>query len=135
MITVDNQPANVGHRLAEYSVKCSTLDQEAVLGEAQRFKIDGIFTIASDLAIPTVAYVTEKMGLQGPSRQVTGILTNKYRFRAFQKAEGLFYPRFAGGKTLKDIKNAFTNFKGTLLFKPCDLSGFRNSLKNIRELI
>ena len=50
----------------------STVDKEAILKVCQEEKIDGITTIASDVATLTVSYVAEKMGLPqtGPYESV-----------------------------------------------------------------
>ena len=43
----------------------STVDKDAILKVCQEEKIDGVTTIASDVATLTVCYVAEKMGLVG----------------------------------------------------------------------
>ena len=45
----------------------SIVEKEQILAICQQEKIDGICTIASDVAAPTVAYVAEQMGLVGNS--------------------------------------------------------------------
>ena len=51
-------------------------------------RIDGICTIASDVAAPTVAYVANQMGLVGNDYEAAVRANNKYLMReAFAKAD------------------------------------------------
>ncbi|MBQ2608211.1 MAG: hypothetical protein II588_03240, partial [Paludibacteraceae bacterium] len=45
----------------------SITEKEQILDICRREQIDGVCTIASDVAAPTVAYVAEQMGLRGNS--------------------------------------------------------------------
>ena len=89
VITVDYLPDNVGHKYSHQFVNCSTVDCAGVLAVAERLEIDGIVTLASDAAVPTIAYVTSSMGLNGASSPIAKILTNKAQFRQFQRQHGL----------------------------------------------
>lgn len=50
---------------ADYFYPISIVEKEEILKVCQEVGIDGIRTIASDVAAPTVAYVANKMGLVG----------------------------------------------------------------------
>lgn len=65
----------------------SIVEKEQILAICQQEKIDGICTIASDVAAPTVAYVAERMGLVGNSYEASLKANNKYLMRqAFMDA-------------------------------------------------
>lgn len=130
-ITVDNVPGNVGHRFSHQSVDCSTADQSGVLAAAAKLKIDGIVTFASDVATQSVGYVADQLGLAGSSQAVAKIMSNKARFRAFQKQHGgrLNYPNFVTGKSLNEIADEVTCLAPPLIFKPVDSSGSRGVVK------
>ena len=65
----------------------SIVEKEQILAICQQEKIDGICTIASDVAAPTVAYVAERMGLVGNSYGASLKANNKYLMRqAFMDA-------------------------------------------------
>jgi hypothetical protein len=49
----------------------SIVEKEQILDVCQKEHIDGICTIASDVAAPTVAYVAEQMGLVGNSYEAS----------------------------------------------------------------
>ena len=49
--------------VADFFYPISIIEKERILEICQRVGVDGICTIASDVAAPTVAYVAQKMGL------------------------------------------------------------------------
>lgn len=92
VFTCDYLPDNPGHRLADQSFNVSTTDVESVLELASRLEIDGVATLSSDPAIPTVARVANALGLPGPSRESVALLSEKDRFRALLAALGFNTP-------------------------------------------
>lgn len=63
---VTSIPGNYpGFALADQVVYENTIDLEAVLAIARREQVDGIVTAGTDVCIPTLAYVCDKMGLKG----------------------------------------------------------------------
>ena len=59
----------------------SIIEKEQILAICRNEYIDGICTIASDVAAPTVAYVAEKMGLVGNSYETALKANNKLLMR------------------------------------------------------
>jgi biotin carboxylase len=94
VLTADNRPENPGHALADAAFHVSTTDSEAMLDLARREKIDGVIAAATDVALPTAAFVAERLGLVAPTQKAVSILCSKPAFRAFQAREGLPCPRF-----------------------------------------
>jgi biotin carboxylase len=103
----------------------SIVDKDEILKVCQEKQVDGICTIASDVAAPTVAYVEEKMGLIGNSHQASVTANNKYAMRqAFMNA-GVPCPKFL---CVEDGADATTDkieksMKLPLIVKPADRSG------------
>ena len=65
----------------------SIVEKEQILEVCREKQINGICTIASDVAAPTVAYVAERMGLMGNSYETSIRANNKYIMRnAFVEA-------------------------------------------------
>jgi len=127
VITVDNIPGNAGHRLSNLAVDCSTMDCRGVANAAESCQIDGIVTFASDVAVPTVAVVADRLGLRGCSPDTATTMSNKAHFRNFQaRHPHLRRPAFAVGSRFEDI---FDTVQATVslpfLFKPVDTSGSR----------
>ena len=101
----------------------STVDKEAILKVCQEEKIDGITTIASDVATLTVNYVASRMGLLSNSDDYSEVTTNKYKMRQCFMDNDVPSPKF----TLVDDNNHYqiTGFKFPLIVKPTDRSGSR----------
>lgn len=131
VITVDNLPDNVGHKLANWSVNCSTVDLACVLAAAAELQIDGIATFASDVATQSVGYVANQLGLAGCSLLVAQTMSNKAKFRAFQRQHAgvLNSPGFASGDSMPAIADDVVVLTPPLLFKPVDTSGSRGIVR------
>ena len=82
----------------------SVVEKEQILHVCQEKHIDGICTIASDVAAPTVAYVSEKMGLVGNSYATAVRANNKYIMRnAFSQA-GVPCPKYREITSMSDVQ-------------------------------
>jgi biotin carboxylase len=125
VITVDNIPDSIGHKYSHQYVNCSTIDKEGVLKAAVELEIDGIVTFASDVAMPTLGYVAEQLGLTGPGQWGAETMANKTRFRVFQRENRLKHPNFAIVERREDLESQLSNLTPPLMFKPVDTSGSR----------
>jgi formate-dependent phosphoribosylglycinamide formyltransferase (GAR transformylase) len=125
VITVDNIPDSIGHKYSHQYVNCSTVDKKGILKAASELDIDGIVTFASDVAIPTVGYVAEQLGLTGPGHSVAETMANKTGFRVFQRENRLNHPNFAIAERREDLERQISNLMPPLMFKPVDTSGSR----------
>lgn len=139
VITLDNIPSNIGHKYSNEQVDCSTADCDRVYDAAKRLKIDGICTFGSDVALPSVACVSEKLGLLGPDLEVVETLIYKHRFREYLRKIGLQCPRFAYGKCSEDVASQVGDFVCPVFVKPTDASGSRGVVRlesyNPKELV
>lgn len=103
----------------------SIVEKEQILAICQQEKIDGICTIASDTAAPTVAYVAEQMGLVGNSYECALRANNKYLMRqAFCKA-GVPCPQYwyVNEENFEHQTLNITHLTFPLIVKPSDRSG------------
>lgn len=125
----------IGKINSDYFYPISIVEKDEILNKCKEIKIDGICSIASDLAMLTVNYVAEKLNLIGNSLECTKITTNKYEMRKILSSNGVPCPYFKLIKDLKDIKNE--NFNYPVIIKPTDRSGSRGVYKigNREELI
>lgn len=107
--------------IADVFYPVSIIEKEEILNICRNEKIDGVCTIASDVAAPTVAYVAENMGLNANSYEAALRANNKFAMReAFSKA-GVrcpSYRKIADG-TCIDL----AGWRFPLIVKPCDRSG------------
>lgn len=105
----------------------SIVEKEQILKVCQEEKIDGICTIASDVAAPTVAYVSNAMGLVGNDYEAAVRANNKYLMRqAFMKA-GVPCPKFmmVTQETIHtpEVVDGMRVFQFPMITKPSDRSG------------
>ena len=109
----------------------STIDKEAILKVCQDEQIDGITTIASDVATLTVSFVAEKMGLIGNPDKYSQTATNKYLMRKCFMEHDIPSPKFC----LTDgvIPEIAKSFAFPVIVKPTDRSGSRGVEKVEKE--
>ncbi len=72
---------DIGEAEADFFHPISIVDKALILEECRKIKIDGICSIASDLAAITVNFVAEHMGLVGNGIQNTIVATDKHAMR------------------------------------------------------
>jgi len=105
----------------------SIVEKEKILEICKQEHIDGIVTIASDVAAPTVAYVAGKMGLVGNDYEAAVRANNKYLMRNAFMAAGVPCPKYMM-LTEKDLPSMeklelLSDIKFPLIVKPSDRSG------------
>lgn len=77
---------DVGEKSADYFYPISIIEKEQITQKCREIGIDGICTIASDLAVITVNYVANQLHLNANSMECTRLSTNKHLMReAFEK--------------------------------------------------
>ena len=109
----------------------STIDKDAILKVCQEEKIDGITTIASDVATLTVNYVAEQMGLIGNPDKYSQTATNKYLMRQCFMEHNVPSPKFC--LTDGEVPVAVSSFRYPFIVKPTDRSGSRGVEKVERQ--
>jgi len=141
-ITLDNVPENVCHKFSDKSVNISTVDKDLVLNFAKREKVNGIVTCASDLALPTVAYVCNNLNLPSVSNESVSTTINKNLFRNFLVKNKLMTPKHFVFSNNKEAFETLKNLKGRWIIKPVDNSGSKglyminsgNTKDNLKEI-
>ena len=102
----------------------SIVEKEQILEICIKEQIDGICTIASDVAAPTVAFVAEKMGLVGNSYEASLKANNKWLMRQSFSSAGVVCPQFICVKgEICDIAFVQSSMSLPLIVKPSDRSG------------
>ena len=99
----------------------SIVEKEQILSICREKQIDGICTIASDVAAPTVAYIAEKMGLVGNPYEVALRANNKYLMRQAFSAAGVPCPTYHKITRFEQLNTEALWFP--LIVKPTDRSG------------
>jgi biotin carboxylase len=127
--TVDYLPDNIGHTVSHRYLNASTTDMEHILTAAQLFGVDGICTFSSDVAIPAVGYVCDKLNLPGVSYEAAQAMSSKHLFREFLRTSDLAHPAFVAGHQIEDITSGLDSLRFPVVVKPVDTSGSRGVTK------
>jgi len=113
-----------GFVYADESYVVDVLDKDENLKIARQCGIDAVTTDQSDIAVPTVAFIAEQLGLCGIGTESAELFTNKYEMR--KRCEGLGFPtpKFMICKTHHDAE-AFIKQYNKAVIKPPDSQGSR----------
>lgn len=118
---------DVGEKEADFFYPISIVEKEQILDKCREIDIDGIVTIASDLAVITVNFIAEKMGLIGNSMESTINSTNKSVMRKCFLKNGDPSPKSILVKKYSDILEYDLSYP--IIVKPTDRSGSRGITK------
>lgn len=114
---------DVGEKSADFFYPLSITEKDAILEECRRIGIDGICSIASDLAVGTVNYVASAMGLVGNSLESSSISTNKHLMKEAFYAADVPTPVSRQIESVDDIDISSLSYP--IIVKPVDRSGSR----------
>lgn len=114
---------DVGEEAADYFYPISIVEKKQILKKCQEIGIDGICTIASDLAAITVGYVADKMGLIGNSLRTVEVSTNKHLMRRCFEENGDPSPKSIRVEKASDLQDVDITYP--VIVKPLDRSGSR----------
>ena len=125
---------DVGEKEADYFYPISIIEKEKILEKCKSIGICGICSIASDLAVITVNYVSEKLELCGNKILSTMKCTNKYAMREAFYHQNDPCPRYLLIDDCGSIN--IQNLQYPLIVKPTDRSGSRGvcRIENSAEL-
>lgn len=128
-IVVSPQGDYPGFAMADKAYYFDTRDKENILAAARKEHIDAITTDQTDVAVPTVAYVAEKLGLRGIGCDLAGKLTNKYEMRKAAKTAGIATPEFGNAESYPEALQLAQEIGFPVIIKPVDSSGSRGVIK------
>ncbi len=101
------------------------LDKNACLEFAKENNIDAVLSEECDIAMPTVAYLADKLGLSSLSVDMASLYTNKYKMREFCQKKGIAYPEYYKCYNLKDAEDFFNSLNKKMVIKPLDANSSR----------
>lgn len=107
--------------VADFFYPISIVEKDAVMDVCRKVGINGICTIASDIAATTVSYVAERMGLIANSYEVAVRANNKYLMRNALAKAGLPNPSYRAVSSVEEALGI--EWKYPLVVKPSDRSG------------
>ena len=114
-----------GFALADKIYELDTRDKDGILEAAREEQIDGICTSGTDVAVSTIGYVCEKMGLSGIPQEAAAILTDKALMKeAFLKG-GVSASTGMRVYSLTEARSAAERIGYPVVVKRVDSSGSR----------
>lgn len=114
-----------GFEYADKAYYIDVRDEQAILAAAKAEEIDGITTDQTDMAMRSVAYVAEQLGLPGIGYECARIFTDKYEMR--RKSEDLGLPTIKCREidSYEEAAAFFTEAGTSVMVKPVDNQGSR----------
>ncbi|WP_292470400.1 ATP-grasp domain-containing protein [Methanolobus sp.] len=125
-----------GLKFADKIYEIDICDKEKVLEVAKLEQVDGIVTDQLDFPVPTIAYVTEKLGLPSIGYGCALKFTNKYIMRNESIKLGIKSPKYYKVSTLDEAREKSLDIGFPVVMKPTDSAGSRgvSVVKTITEL-
>lgn len=124
-IAIDFDERAPGFKYSDKRLIVSTHNKEEILKQAKKNKIDGILT-TSDYPVNSVAFVSDKLGLNGLTQDVATLSTNKFLLRENLKKNKLNCPKYIIASNTSDLKQV--DFFPAII-KPVDSSASRGVKK------
>lgn len=123
-------------KYADASAVADVLDKERNLEIAKKYMPDAIITDQSDIAVTTVAYLNEKLGLKGIGLDKANIFTDKSLLRSFCKQNNITIPDFRICETVQEALEMLKKYK-KIVIKPIDSQSSRGvyTIRSKEELI
>lgn len=100
------------------------LDKERNLEIAKKYMPDAVISDQSDIAVPTVAYLNEKLGLRGIGVDKANLFTDKSMQREFCKTNDIAIPDYKVCKSVDDAMPLLEKH-GKIVIKPIDSQSSR----------
>ena len=121
-----------GFALADKVYYINTRDKEGILKACREETVDGICTTGTDVAVSTIGYVCEKLGLSGLSEEAARRATDKAAMKEAFFSEGVSAARFYKARSLEDVTWAAGELGFPVVVKRVDSSGSRG-ISIVRE--
>ncbi len=136
IIATDGNSDAPGLRLAHHWYPADVKDVMAHLEIARRHHINGVLTVASDVAVRTVSVVSEALDLAGIPVAVAECCTDKECMRSKFRIHGVPSPISYSVYSFHELLDRIRTMNYPLVIKPADSAGSRGVryLKNQGEL-
>lgn len=114
-----------GFAFADKVYYINTIDKEAILQAAVEEQIDGICTTGTDVAVATIGYVCERMGLAGVSEAAAVRATDKAEMKKAFQTHQVAASEFRIARTMDEVCTAAEEIGFPVVVKRVDSSGSR----------
>jgi biotin carboxylase len=124
-VVVDGNPDALGLAIADKPIVVNILNQEAVLIIAKEENVNGVIHPCSEVAMHTMGFINDTMGLSGIGLETAVKATNKEKMRQAFKAFKAPSPISKGAFSNIDALLIAKEIKGDIIVKPSRSSGSR----------
>lgn len=122
----------VCEKFCDFFYDISVTEKTRILEICRDIGVDGVVSIASDVAVPTICFIAENLNLIGNDYSKAALSTNKFLMRKEFEKNGINSPNFHLISDLKQLKQSmFSSYP--LIVKPVDRSGSRGVFKVSEE--
>ena len=111
--------------MVENAAVANMADWQECLKIARSFSPDALITAETDIVVPTMAYVAEKLDLPGIGVEMAQLFTNKYYMRDYCKKNGFVYPQYYLCTDKTAALKAYDDFGSKMIIKPVNAYGSR----------
>lgn len=118
---------DIGEKSADYFYPISITEKKQILDKCKKIKVDGVCTIASDLAAVTVNYVAYGLGLPCNSPEASLLASNKYYMRKAFFEKNVPSPKSIRVSDIEELQGVTLDYP--VIVKPLDRSGSRGITK------
>jgi len=109
-----------GFEYSDHSYVVDVLDKEKNYEIAKLHNVSAVVTDQSDIAINTVAYINERMGLNGLNIDTANLYTNKYCMRKELLVDDLYHPQYKLCRSESDALLFIKKIQFPVIIKPLD---------------
>ena len=111
---------------ADYSEQYDIMDVENCIKVAKRYNVCAVISDECDIAMPSLAKISEALGLPSISSELAKLYTNKEMMREFSEKNGFPYTPYKQCVNLDEAKSFFNSLKsGKMIIKPLDSNSSR----------
>ena len=132
VLVTDMYKDRPAYSLADVHEVVDITDMDATLKIAERYGIDAIVCDTTDVGVPTMAYVAEKLGLPGIGYDTALNFTDKVRMRVATSAAGVPNPPFQCCSSRTDLHRAARDIGFPLVVKPSNSQSSRG-VRTVRK--
>ncbi len=129
VVATSHRAADPGLALADVPLLLDTRDVEANLAAARELCIDGVMTLSTDVAMPTLGRIVDELGLPGPGFAAALSASNKIQMKRKLAAAGVPTARFREARSVQEALRAAHELTLPVIIKPPDSSGSRGVVR------
>ena len=129
VVATDGNPKAPGLQIADIPVAMDVKDIPNTITLAKKHRVDGVLSVAVEVAVKTVAAVADALSLPALSPEAAENATNKHRMRTLWAANGIPSPASYPCMSLTEAQTAARQVGFPIVVKPADNAGSRGVSK------